>query len=320
MGRYVLRRLAISVPVLLFVTVIAFALVNLAPGDPVTAMINPATRAELGPEWVAERQKSLGLDKPVAYRYGIWLQEVVRGNLGYSMIGGQSVSSQIGARIGPTLLLMTSAIALGTLIGIPLGVYSAIRPNSWPDYLLTVLGFLAISTPIFFLGLAMMYIFAVNLQWLPTSGMRTLGQPKSLRDLIEHMVMPVAALALVHIPLVMRYTRASMIEALRQDFVTTARAKGLREKSVVARHAFRNALIPLITIIGLSLPELLSGAVITETIFQWPGMGLLAMRAVNARDYPLVLGVILVTACMVLISNLISDLCYAVADPRIRYQ
>jgi peptide/nickel transport system permease protein len=320
MGRYFLRRLIISVPVLLFVTLIAFTLVNLAPGDPVTSMINPVTRAELGPEWVKQRQAALGLDKPIVYRYGIWLKEVVRGNLGYSLLGGQSVSSQVAARIGPTLLLMTSAILLGTLIGIPLGMYSAIRPNSGADYLFTVFGFLAISTPIFFLGLAMMYIFAVHLQWLPTSGMRTLGVPKSTGDLIKHMIMPVTALAMVHIPLVMRYTRASMIEALRQDFVITARAKGLREQSVIVSHAFRNALIPLITIIGLSLPELLSGAVITETIFQWPGMGLLAMRAVNARDYPLVLGVILVTACMVLISNLISDMCYAVADPRIRFK
>ncbi len=320
MGRYFLRRLVISVPVLLFVTLIAFALVNLAPGDPVTAMINPATRAELGPEWVAERQKALGLDRPVVYRYGIWLREAVQGNLGYSLVGGQSVSGQIGARIGPTLLLMASAITLGTIIGIPLGIYSAIRPNSGADYLLTILGFLAISTPIFFLGLAMMYVFAVELHWLPTSGMRTLGQPKSIGDLIHHMILPVTALAMIHIPLVMRYTRASMIESLRQEFVTTARAKGLREQTVIVRHAFRNALMPIITIVGLSLPELLSGAVITETIFQWPGMGLLAVRAVNARDYPLVLGVILVTACMVLVSNLISDLAYAVADPRIRFR
>lgn len=320
MGRYFLRRLVISIPVLLFVTLIAFTLVNLAPGDPVTSMINPATRAELGPDWVKERQAALGLDKPIVYRYGIWLEEVLQGNLGYSLIGGQSVSSQVAARIGPTLLLMGTAILLGTFIGIPLGMYSAIRPNSPIDYVLTIAGFMAISTPIFFLGLALMYIFAVHLHWLPTSGMRTLGQPDSLGDLTKHMILPVTALALIHIPLVMRYTRASMIEAMRQDFVTTARAKGLRENSVVVRHAFRNALIPLITIIGLSLPELLSGAVITETIFQWPGMGLLAMRAVNARDYPLVLGVILVTACMVLLSNLISDLCYALADPRIRYR
>jgi peptide/nickel transport system permease protein len=320
MGRYFLRRLVISVPVLLFVTVIAFALVNLAPGDPVSSMINPATRAELGPEWVEQRQKALGLDKPVLYRYGIWLKELLQGNLGYTLVGGQSVAGEIQARIGPTLLLMGSAIFLGTLIGVPLGMISAIRPNSITDYILTVFGFLTISTPVFFLGLAGMYIFAVHLQWLPTSGMRTLGVPKSTRDLIEHMILPVSVLTMIHIPLVMRYTRASMIESFRQDYVTTARAKGLTERVVVVGHAFRNALIPLITIIGLSLPELLSGAVITETIFQWPGMGLLAMRAVNARDYPLVLGVILVTAIMVLISNLISDLCYGIADPRIRFK
>ncbi len=141
-------------------------------------MINPATRAELGPEWVEERQKALGLDRPVAYRYGIWLKELLQGNLGYTLIGGQPVAEQIKARIGPTLLLMVSAITLGTIIGIPLGIYSAVRPNSATDYLLTIFGFLAISTPVFFLGLAAMYLFAVHLQWLPTSGMRTLGVPK----------------------------------------------------------------------------------------------------------------------------------------------
>jgi peptide/nickel transport system permease protein len=320
MGHYLLRRVAISVPVLIFVTLIAFVLVNLAPGDPVSSMINPVTRAELGPDWVKLRQEQLGLDKPLVVRYGLWLREVAQGNLGYSLIGGQSIASQIGDRIGPTLLLMSVAVVLGTCIGIPLGIISALRSNSVIDYGLTVLGFFAISTPTFFLGLAFMYIFAVHLKWLPTSGMRTLGESHSYFDLIKHMVMPVSVLALAHTPLVMRYARAAMLDALRQDFVTTARAKGLKETSVIIRHAFRNALIPLITIVGLSLPELLSGAVITETIFQWPGMGLLAIRAVNSRDYPLVLGVIMVTATMVLLSNLIADLFYAVADPRIRFK
>jgi peptide/nickel transport system permease protein len=197
-------------------------------------------------------------------------------------------------------------------------VISAVRQYSAIDYLTTVLGFLAISTPTFFLGLALMYLFAVHLGWLPTSGMRTLGVEESTIDLIKHMIMPVTVLTLAHTPLSMRYARSSMLDALKQDYVTTARAKGLREQAVLVRHALRNALIPLITVIGISLPELLGGAVITETIFQWPGMGLLAMRAVNGRDYPLILGIILVTACLVLISNLIADLLYAVADPRIR--
>lgn len=320
MGQYLIKRVAISIPVLIFVTMIAFVLVNLAPGDPVTSMINPVTRAELGPEWVKLRQDQLGLNDPIIVRYGIWLKEVAQGNLGYSLIGGQSIGSQIADRIGPTLLLMGVAVVLGTCIGIPLGILSALRSNSAIDYGLTVLGFFAISTPTFFLGLAFMYFFAVHLKWLPTSGMRTLGESHSTPDLLKHMIMPVAVLTLSHTPLVMRYARAAMLDALRQDFVVTARAKGLREKVVIVRHAFRNALIPLITIVGLSLPELLSGAVITETIFQWPGMGLLAMRAVNSRDYPLVLGVIIVTATMVLLSNLIADLFYAFADPRIRFK
>jgi peptide/nickel transport system permease protein len=318
MGQYVLRRLAISVPVLLVVTVIAFLLVDLAPGDPVSALINPVTRAEMGPEWAEQRKEALGLNRPIAVQYLLWLKELVQGNFGYSLVSGDSVGNQIFARIGPTLLLMGSAILLGTLIGIPLGVISAVRQYSAIDYLTTILGFLAISTPTFFLGLALMYLFAVHLGWLPTSGMRTLGVPESTIDLIKHMIMPVTVLTLAHTPLSMRYARSSMLEALKQDYVTTARAKGLREQAVLVRHALRNALIPLITIIGISLPELLSGAVITETIFQWPGMGMLAMRAVNGRDYPLILGIILVTACLVLISNLIADLLYAIADPRIR--
>jgi peptide/nickel transport system permease protein len=295
-------------------------LVNLAPGNPVDAMIDPATRAEMGSEAIEARKAALGLNDPMLVRYGKWLREIVQGNFGYSAVSGQAIGGQIWARIGPTLMLMGTAIILGTLIGIPLGILSAVRQYSWLDYTTTVFGFLAISTPSFFLGLAFMYFFAVHLGWLPTSGMRTLGVEESTIDLIKHMIMPVTVLTLAHTPLSMRYARSSMLEALRQDYVTTARSKGLRERIVLVRHALRNALIPLITVIGVSLPEMLSGAVITETIFQWPGMGMLAMRAVNGRDYPLILGIILVTAALVLISNLIADLLYAVADPRIRFR
>lgn len=320
MQQYILRRIAISIPVLIGVTLLAFLLVNLAPGDPVSSMIDPITRAELGEAWVEERQRQLGLDDPIVVRYGLWLREIVQGNLGYSLISGSPVIDQISARIGPTLLLMGSALVLSTLIGIPLGILSAVRQYSILDYIATTFGFMAVSTPSFFLGLGLMYLLAVRLNWLPTSGMRTLGAPETLRDLIVHMIMPVTVLTMAQLPLVMRYARAAMLEAIGADFVVTARSKGLGERVVLLRHAFRNALIPLITILGLSLPELLSGAVITETIFSWPGMGMLAMRAVNARDYPLILGTILVTATMVLISNLIADLLYAVVDPRIRYR
>jgi peptide/nickel transport system permease protein len=320
MQQYVLRRIAISVPVLLGVTLVAFLLVNLAPGDPVSSMIDPFTRAELGEAWVEERKRQLGLDDPLIVRYVLWLREIAQGNLGYSLINGQPVIDQIADRVGPTMLLMGSAIILGMLIGIPLGILSAVRQYSILDYITTTFGFMAVSTPSFFLGLGLMYLLAVEAKLLPTSGMRTLGQPESTKDLVLHMIMPVTVLTMAQLPLFMRYARSSMLEALNADFVVTARSKGLKERIVLARHAFRNALIPLITITGLTLPELLSGAVITETIFSWPGMGMLAMRAVNARDYPLILGVILVTAALVLISNLIADLLYAVADPRIRYR
>ncbi len=319
MGQFVLRRLLIAIPVLIGVTLLSYLLVDLAPGDPVTAFIDPVTRAELGEEWVELRQEQLGLNEPVAVRYLLWLRELGQGNLGFSLISGQSVTGQILDRFGPTLLLMGTALFLGTVIGIPLGILLAVRQYSLLDYLTTIGGFLAISTPSFFLGLSLVYLFAVRWRVFPSSGMRTLGAEETAGDLLRHIVLPVTVLALAQIPMVMRYARATMLEVLRQDYVTTARAKGLRERIVLIRHAFRNALIPLVTIVGLSLPDLLSGAVITETIFQWPGMGLLALRAVNARDYPLILGTILVTATLVLLSNLIADLLYALADPRIRF-
>jgi peptide/nickel transport system permease protein len=320
MHTFVLRRLIISVPVLIGVTLLSFVLVNLAPGDPVSAFISPADRSELGPEWVEQRKEQLGLNQPLVVRYVRWLDQVARGNLGYSLVSGEAVRSQVAARVGPTLLLMGTALLIALCLGIPLGIVSAVRQYSFLDYLATVFGFLTISTPTFFLGLGLMYVVAVRWKQLPTSGMRTLGVPESMSDLVRHMILPVTVLALAHTPLIMRFTRSTMLEVIRQDYVTTARAKGLRERVVLIRHAFRNALIPIITVVGVGLPELFSGAVITETIFQWPGMGLLTMRAVNGRDYPLILGTIMVTATAVLVSNLIADLLYAAADPRIRYK
>jgi peptide/nickel transport system permease protein len=318
MGAFVLRRIAVAIPVLMGVTLLAYLLVDLAPGDPVTALIDPVTRAELGVEWVELRKEQLGLNDPAPVRYLLWLREVVQGNLGYSLVSGQSVAGQIAARLGPTVLLMGTALLIGTVVGMAVGILSAVRQYSALDYTTTVAGFLAVSTPSFFLGLGLVYLFSVNWRILPSSGMHTLGGNGSPTDLLRHMILPVAVLAAAQAPLVMRYARSTMLEVLLQDYVTTARAKGLRERVVLLGHAFRNALIPLITVVGLSLPELLSGAVITETIFQWPGMGLLAVRAVAARDYPLILGTILVTATMVLVSNLLADLLYGAADPRIR--
>jgi peptide/nickel transport system permease protein len=317
--RYILRRLLISVPILLGVSIISFVFIHLAPGDPVEALIDPVMRADLGPDWVAQRKAELGLNQPLPVRYAIWLGQLAEGNLGFSLISRQPVATQIQERLGPTLVLMGTALLVAILIGVPLGILSAMRRYSLLDYVATIGGFVASSTPSFFLGLGLIYVLSVNLHLLPTSGMFTLGEEPSVQDLLAHLVLPVTVLGLAQTPQILRYTRSSMLDVLRQDYVTTARSKGLSKQVVVVRHALRNALIPLITVIGLSLPNLLGGAVITEQIFQWPGMGWLAVRAVNVRDYPLLMGIILVTATMVLLSNLLADILYAYADPRIRY-
>ncbi len=319
MQRYLLRRLLISVPILLGVSIFSFVFIHLAPGDPVEALIDPVMRADLGPEWVAQRRAELGLNQPLPVRYAIWLGQLAEGNMGFSLISRQPVGAQIQERLGPTLLLMGTSLLVAIVIGIPLGVLSAIRRYSILDYVATIGGFVAISTPSFFLGLGLIYVLSVNLHLLPTSGMFTLGVEPSVPDLLAHLVLPVTVLGLGQTPQILRYTRSSVLDVLRQEYVTTARSKGLSDDVVMVRHALRNALIPLITVLGLSLPNLLGGAVITEQIFQWPGMGWLAVRAVNGRDYPLLMGVILVTATMVLLSNLLADILYAYADPRIRY-
>jgi peptide/nickel transport system permease protein len=317
--RYILRRLLICVPILLGVTVISFIFIHLAPGDPVEALIDPVMRADLGPDWVAQRKAELGLNQPLPVRYAIWLGQLAEGNMGFSLVSRPPVGAQLLERVGPTLLLMGTSLLVAIAIGVPLGVLSAVRQYSVLDYLATVAGFVAISTPSFFLGLGLIYVVSVNLRLLPTSGMYTLGVEQSPADLAAHLVLPVTVLGMGQTPQILRYTRSSVLDVLRQEYVTTARAKGLGEFIVLVRHTLRTALIPLITVIGLSLPNLLGGAVITEQIFQWPGMGWLAVRAVNGRDYPLLMGVILVTATMVLLSNLLADMLYAYADPRIRY-
>jgi peptide/nickel transport system permease protein len=317
--QYILRRVLISVPILLGVSIISFLFIHLAPGDPVEALIDPVMRADLGPEWVAQRKAELGLNQPLPVRYGIWLGQLVEGNMGFSLVSRQPVGSQIQERIGPTLLLMGTSLLVAIVIGVPLGVLSAVRQYSLLDYIATIAGFVAISTPSFFLGLGLIYLVSVNLRLLPTSGMFTLGTEPSVTDLLAHLILPVTVLGLGQTPQILRYTRSSVLDVLRQEYVTTARAKGLSELVVMVHHLLRNALIPLVTVIGLSLPNLLGGAVITEQIFQWPGMGWLAVRAVNGRDYPLLMGVILVTATLVLVSNLLADVLYAYADPRIRY-
>lgn len=318
MGRYIIRRLLINIPVLLGITVLVFVFTRLTSGDPVLAYMSP----ELGRDqaMVDRMRKQMGLDQPYAVQYLRWLGKTVQGDLGYRIVGGQSVSATLARVMRASGMLMGAALALGCLIGIPLGIYSALRQYSRLDFLMTTVAFLGVSTPSFLLGLGGLYVFGLKLKLFPIGGIAsTTGEP-SLLDFLHHLALPALILGFGYIAILMRYTRSSMLEVVHATYITTARAKGLREQLVVFRHAFRNALIPILTIIGLALPEMVGGAVITETVFTWPGMGSLLIDSVNGRDYSMLMGISLSVAVAVLAANLITDIAYAFADPRIRYQ
>ncbi|HEU5328618.1 MAG: ABC transporter permease [Thermomicrobiales bacterium] len=319
MGRYLLTRVLINIPVLIGITLATYFIINLAPGDPVTAMVSPETVALLGPDYLQQQREQLGLNKPLPVRYVLWLKEIAKGNLGFSLTDRQPIAGKIAERLGPTLKLMGAALLIGIAVAIPLGILSALRQYSFLDYFATVAAFGAISIPSFFLALGAIFIFALKLGWLPVAGMTTVGQPGSFLDSLKHLVLPACILGLGEAAPLIRYTRSSMLEVIRQDYVTTARAKGLRERAVIYRHALRNALIPLVTVVALGLPRLLGGTVIIETVFAWPGMGLLAITAVRGRDYPVIMAINLISAVMIVVSNLLADVIYAVIDPRIKY-
>lgn len=317
MTAYILRRLAISIPVLLGITLLTFVAYNLAPGDPIDAMIDPTISQD--PADLEALREKLGLDQPMIVRYGIWLREAAQGNLGFSYRTGEAVSQRIADRLPNTLQLTGVALLIAIGLGIPLGVVSALRQYSRIDYFLTFFAFSGISIPSFFLALGAIYILALKLKLFPSHGM---GDPDAEFYIVErlhHLILPALVLGLDRVAGFLRYTRSSMLEVLGQDYMTTAKAKGLGGRVRVWRHGFRNALISIITIIGLSLPALFGGSVIVETIFAWPGMGQMAITAVSQRDYPVLMGVALVTSIVVLISNLVADIAYAAADPRIRY-
>jgi peptide/nickel transport system permease protein len=320
MGRYIIRRLLISVPTLLGVTILVFLFINLAPGDPVTVMLSPEQRAVMGPQAIQERKEALGLNKPLPLRYALWLKEVLRGNWGYSIQFQKPVLQRVTQRIGPTLRLTMAALLFSLFLGVPIGVISAFRQYSAWDYVVTVFTFVGVSIPVFFLGLGLIYVFALKLKVLPPGGMATVGAPPTLGDALAHLVLPAFILGFAAAAELARYTRASVLDVIRQDYLRTARAKGLRDRAVLARHALPNGLLPIITIVGLQLPTLLAGAVIVETVFAWPGMGRLTVEAIGYRDYPLLMGIMTMFAVAVLLSNLLADLAYAVVDPRIRYE
>ncbi|MFS0869340.1 ABC transporter permease [Paenibacillus xylanilyticus] len=315
MLNYVLRRLLIAIPVLFGVTFLNFVLINLAPGDPVDMYVNP----DVSEEDKQLRREALGLNDPFMIRYWKWLVNLVQGDLGHSFSSFQPVTSLIAERIGPTLLLVGASILFGYLIAIPIGIYCAVKSGSKFDYLMSTTSLLGVSIPNFFLGLGLIYIFGVLLGVLPTGGMSTMGGNAGIGDTLTHLILPTITLGTSISGGMIRYVRASVIEVLGQEYLRTARAKGVREFIVIHKHALKNALIPLITIAGLDIPVLIGGAVITESIFQWNGMGQLTIQAIFSRDFPLLMGVNMLAALSVLAANLWSDLMYAVVDPRIKY-
>ncbi len=318
MFAYIARRLLVSIPTILAVTVVVFLLANLMPGNAVLAMLS--TDSPAPEELIKLRQGQLGLDQPVPVQYVRWLGNVVQGNLGRSFQYGDSVSSMIAQRIPATLQLMAVTLIFSILLGVVLGTISALRQYSSTDYGLTILGFAGISIPDFFMGMILIFVFALRLGWFPTSGMVTAGESYSLMDNMRHIVLPALALALVRMAVFMRYTRASVLEVVKNDYVRTAKAKGLKHTLIVGRHILRNALIPVITVVGLNVAALFAGSVIIETIFQWPGIGMMFINAVAVRDSPVIMGYVLLTTVFVLLINLVTDVAYSWVDPRIRYE
>lgn len=318
MQKYLLRRVLISIPVFLSITIIVFALIEIAPGDITDYFIRP----ELNMTDEAEEaiRARFGLDQPVTVRYVNWLANVLRGDLGFRFVNGQPVAAVIGQRLSATLLLAGTALVIGAVVGVWLGVFTALRQYSIWDFLLTGVSFLGISIPAFVAGIIALYVFSINLGWFPSGGMRPVDREPTLLTTLHHLALPALVLSLAPIANFMRYTRFSMLEVVHADYVRTARSKGMRESRIIWGHGFRNALLPVITLLGLSLPMLVVGAVFTETIFSWPGMGTLYLEAVNGRDVPLLMGMNLVIALVVLAANLLTDLAYAIADPRIRYE
>ena len=321
MGAYIVRRLFISIPVLVGITIIGFVALKLTPGDPLTASINPEVLANLmaNPANLEHERRRLGFDQPIfPHQYVRWLGNVLQGDFGYSVTSHRSIAYEVGSRLPQTLFLMTTALTLAVVVAIPIGVISAVRQYSKIDYGLNSLAIFMASTPVFVLALVAVYVFAINLRWLPTSELHTTGRT-DIGDAIRHLILPASVLAIVNAAPLVRYTRASMLDVLSSDYITTARSKGLSSRLVITRHALRNGLIPIITLLALLIPEAVAGAVITEQIFAWNGMGQMVVKAANARDPSLMMAVILLTGIAFLLSNLLADIGYVIADPRVKY-
>ena len=333
MTKYSIRRVLALIPVLFGISILVFFLIRMIPGDPVIVMLGDRAR----PEAIAAVRERMGLNEPIHIQYVKYMGSLLRGDLGQSIINRTEVTRELIYRLPATIEMVAFSMIIGVVVGVSIGIISAVRRNSWFDVAGMVGALLGVSMPIYWLALIMIYAFAVNRHWLPPSArldVQLIIDRKTgfmlidtllMKDIdlffnaVWHMIMPSFVLSTVIMPILARLTRSSMLEVLRQDYVRTARAKGLRERVVIVRHALKNALLPVVTVIGLQLGGLLGGAILTETVFSWPGMGTWTYRAILARDYPIVQGSVLVSACIYVFMNLIVDISYSFLDPRIRY-
>jgi len=315
MAGYLVRRLWMLVVVMFGVTVIVFAIIHIVPGDPAMVILGPlATKED-----VAQLRAQLELDDPLPLQYLRWVGRVLRGDLGRSIATSVRVFPEVVEKFRATFILAIAALALSTLFGVVAGVTSAVRPRSFVDQATMAMAMFGVSMPVFWLGVMLMLLFSLRLDLLPATGMYSPTGGGNV-DLLAHLVLPAVTLGFASMAIVARMTRSSMLEVLHHDYVRTARAKGLPGAKVVYRHALRNALIPIVTVIGLQMGYLLGGAVLTETVFAWPGIGALMVKAIFSRDFPMVQGAVLAVALVFALVNLAVDLLYGVLDPRIRYQ
>ncbi len=322
MTNYLIRRVLQMIPLLIGISILSFAVIRSAPGDPTVVYIDP-NKPPPSKEDMARLRADLGLDKPLPIQYLNWLEDAVQGDLGFSLSARRPVTDEIVDRLPNTLILGLSSLVMTVLLSIPIGIISAVYRYTLLDYLITFLSFVGLSIPGFIVALFIIQIFGVEMMWLPTTGMRNVREEytgwREVQDVGEHLILPTLALSAASLGRWVRYQRSSMLDAMGQDYIRTARAKGARERRVMFRHALRNAILPMITLIGLSIPNLVSGAFIIEFVFGWPGMGLLAVNAALRRDYPVIMGVTMLGAIFIVLGNFIADLAYHWADPRIRY-
>ncbi len=313
MARYIFKRTLQAIPMLIFISILSFLLIKMAPGDPVRSYVTPNMSAED----VERVRVNLGLDKPVPMQYVAWLKNVLKGDFGYSLINYRPVSHQIKERIPATLLLMGTSLITAIIFGIIFGLIAAYNKNKWIDNIISIISYIGISIPSFWFAMILIVIFSQKLRLLPSVGMHTIGINSTL-DVIKHTIMPATVLSFQNFAVITRYIRSKAITEMKEDYVRTAIGKGISSRKVFGTHILKNTLLPIITIIGMSLPNLIAGAFITETIFGWPGMGRLGINAIFSFDYPLIMAITMISALMLILGNLIADILYGVVDPRIK--